>query len=47
MHSALRRTRVFNTESITSTLIVAQDGKEIVMLIGNSELHIEATEQSV
>jgi hypothetical protein len=45
MHSTLRSTRVFTTETITSTLIVDQDEEETVIPIGKSELHIEAADE--
>jgi hypothetical protein len=41
MHSALRSTKVFTAETITSTLIVSQDGEQIMMPINDSELHIQ------
>lgn len=42
MHSALHSTRVFVAETITSTLIITQDGEVTVMPISNSELHIKS-----
>ncbi|KAN0122902.1 hypothetical protein V8E51_001228 [Hyaloscypha variabilis] len=43
MH-ALPSTKVFIAETITSILIVAQDGEETVTPINNSELHIRTSE---
>lgn len=44
LHSTLQSTKVFTAESITSSLVVSQDGEEIAIPIGNSELHIQVLE---
>lgn len=41
MHSTLRKTRVFFTETITTTLVIQQDDQEIISPVNNSELHIQ------
>ncbi|KAF2791877.1 hypothetical protein K505DRAFT_326545 [Melanomma pulvis-pyrius CBS 109.77] len=42
MHSNLRKTRVFFTETIMATLVIQQDDKEIISPVNNSSLHIQA-----
>jgi hypothetical protein len=41
LHYALRKTRVFVAQTITSTLLFQQDGQQIIIPTGNCELHIE------
>jgi hypothetical protein len=41
LHSALRKTRVFIAQTITSTLVFQQDGQPIIIPLSNCELHIE------